>query len=167
MATLHFPPTPYAFSKSRTIYMPTASLVSRHIIETVSYTTTPSFTPRLFESGSKSSLQSKSQGPTATAIVTATLALEVYRHEEESHEEQIRSRTSGNYLRAVAAQKLRLRRQLVEDAVSDAQALIQTRDGGANGVVGEMCSWSYNDWKRKMHLRWMNETSSDFRSRRS
>lgn len=125
-------------------------LSSHRIIETASYSTTPSFTPPAKEYHPFSIHDHHRTGPTIAAVVKAIQALKLYREKEEKLAVRLSSVPVGNYQQACADQMAR--RQQIGGASNNGDVSsghIQT----AVSSEHDMCPWSYEDRKRKMHLR--------------
>ncbi|MCJ1246669.1 hypothetical protein MMC30_003878 [Trapelia coarctata] len=124
-------------------------LSSQRIIETASYSTTPSFTPPAKEYHPFSAHDHHRTGPTIAAVVLAIQALKLYRDKEEKPVTRPTSVPVGNYQRACAEQAAR-RQQM-----GGASNVRDTSSGQIRTEVNserDMCPWSYEDQKRKMHL---------------
>ena len=132
-------------------------LASQRIIETASYSTTPSFTPPAKEHHPFSAQDHHCTGPTIAAVVLAIQALKHYQEKQETEVKAVARPTDvpvGNYQKACADQVAR--RQQVGGAS-------EVRDTGLSHSQTELssdrdlCPWSYQDWKRKMHLSLISE----------
>ncbi|MCJ1381420.1 hypothetical protein MMC17_004530 [Xylographa soralifera] len=137
-------------------YQCSGSLSSRRIIETSSYSTTPSHTPPVLGHRAKPALRTNPGthrgGPTVEAILQANKALEVYLlTEARAHEHALRG-ASGNYERAVAKQALEQSRKGLKLA-----EVVRRGRSRERASEREMCCWSHEDLKRKRHLEWMDD----------
>ena len=125
---------------------------SRQIIENASYTTTPSYTPPVKEFRPFSAHDHHRSGPTIAAVLKAIQALKHYREKEEKPAARPICNAGGNYQQACAEQVARRKE-------TDIGPTVKSADGKSSGDARtgmsseqEMCPWSYEDRKRKMHL---------------
>jgi len=128
------------------------SLSSQQIIETASYTTTPSFTPPAKEYQPFSTHDHHRSGPTIAAVIKAAQALKAYREKDEKLAARPVPVAVGNYRRACANQTAR---QSQSSARPTAICVEDASSGGAQARMSseqDMCHWSYEDKKRMMHL---------------
>jgi hypothetical protein len=136
------------------------SFSSQQIIETASYTTTPSSTPPAKEYQPFSIHDHHRSGPTIAAIIQAVQVLKAYREKEEKLAARPISVAAGNYQRACADQTAR---QSQPSARSPARCVGDASSGGLQARMSseqDMCPWSYEDKKRKMHLGLMCDKGS-------
>ncbi|MCJ1390245.1 hypothetical protein MMC18_003103 [Xylographa bjoerkii] len=137
-------------------YQCSGSLSSQRIIETSSYSTTPSHTPPVLGHHAKLALRTNHgnhrSGPTVEAILQANKTLEAYVLKEVEVQEHALSRASGKYERALAKQALEQRRK----GLKLPEVVIRGRSSEW-ATEKEMCCWSHEDLKRKRHLELMSD----------
>lgn len=142
-------PNEYVVANLQAAHMSGASLSSQRIIETASYTTTPSHTPPVLRGRPRiSGYDHYRNGPSTEAILHVKKALESFVYKEK----RLLDSKSGNYQRAVAAKELN---QIhMRPSPSDDKLRKSAHRGRSCRPEGdiELCCWSHEDLKRKRHL---------------